>query len=122
MVENLNIIALVLGVFLSPGLPEGTIEIGKTTCEDAQAVLQTHQLRLVDAEYLDLPDSRSEKLIVRPSRQLVAIHTLSYERAGTMLGGGLGGGIRSSLIKKQPPPRAGLILCGLFTQPIFEAE
>ncbi|MDX1411086.1 MAG: hypothetical protein R3351_02935 [Nitrospirales bacterium] len=122
MVENLNIIALVLGVFLSPGLPEGTIEIGKTTCEDAQAVLQTHQLRLVDAEYLDMPDSRSEKLIVRPSRQLVAIHTLSYERAGTMLGVGLGGGNKSSLNNKQPSPRAGFILCGLYTQPIFEEE
>ena len=120
MVENMNIIALVLGVFLSPGLPEGTIEIGKTTCQDAKAVLQTHQLRLVDTEYLDIREATSKLLIQKPTQRLMAIHTLSYERAATGWGIELGGGKKSYFTKKKPRPRAGLILCGLFTQPILE--
>ena len=103
-------------------MPEGTIEIGKTTCQEAQVTLQTHQLRLVDTEYLEIFDSGLELLVDEPPQQLVAIQALSYELSATRWGIGLGSTQKSSYIKKKPRPRAGIILCGLFRQPIFDEE
>ena len=112
MGEFPNILSIVLAVFLSPSLPEGVIEVGKTPCEEAKAILQQYQMRLVDTEYLPQPDIRAT-LITAPQARLEAVHTLSFERTGTEFA--VGGGAKSSFLRKKAPPRAGFILCGLFT-------
>ena len=114
MVEVPNILAIVLAVFLSPALPEGTIEIGKTPCEEAKAILQQHHLRLVDTEWLEGFNILEQAQITAPAQSLMAVHTLSFERTGTVFE--LGGLTQGSFFKKTSPPRAGLLLCGLFTE------
>ncbi len=111
-----TIMAMVLAVFLSPALPEGIIEVGQTTCQDAKAILQKQNLRLVDTEYLTDFDSRTKLLVAEPRQSLFAVQTLSWERMGTETA--VGGFTKSnrSFFQKKSQPRAGFILCGLFAE------
>ena len=84
---EVQIMAMVLAAFLSPALPEGMIEVGQTSCEDAKAILQKQNLRLVDTEFLTDFDARTKLLVARPRQNLIAVQTLSWERKSTGLGG-----------------------------------
>ena len=115
-----NIMAVVLAVFLSPALPEGMIEVGETSCQDAKAILQKQNLRLVDTEYLTGLDTRVQLLVEQPQVRFLAVNTLSYERMGTETS--TGGFTTNSFFKKKSPPRAGFILCGLFMEDLIPDE
>lgn len=117
MTEIPAIVAIVLGVFLSPALPDGMIEIGKTRCEDAQVLLQKHHLRLVDTEYLQLFDFNSPSQITKPGLEVMAIHTHFYEQ-GTG-GTGFADITKTPYFKKKPWPWAGFILCGFSRGTVF---
>ena len=111
---DIQIMAMVLAVFLSPALPEGMIEVGQTTCQDAKAILQKQNLRLVDTEYLSDFDAQTKLLVEAPRQSLIAVQTLSWERRGTDIA--VGGVSQHSFFKKKTPPRAGFILCGLYAE------
>lgn len=101
-------VAIVVGIFLSPALPDGMIEIGKTPCEEAMAIIHQNGLQLVDAEYVAPVNLRveSEEFLqqIPTLSDSVAVFTLSYDRVGAY---GLGYGI------KHPRTKAGFLLCGI---------
>ena len=109
-----SIMTMVLAVFLSPALPDGMIEVGETSCQEAKAILQKQNLRLVDTEFLTGLDTRVQLLVEQPRVRFFAVNTLSYERMGAIASSG--GFTTNSFFKKKSPPRAGFILCGLFME------
>ena len=113
-----NILALVIGVMFSPGLPEGTIEIGQTTCQDAQVILQKHHLRLRDTEFLDLSIAAEMATLQDegPRQEIVAVQTLAFERDSSGWGRDSKYGKKKSHHKSPPNTQAGLLLCGWFLE------
>ena len=105
-----KIIAVVLGVFLSPTLPDGMINVGDP-CEQAMAIVHEHGLALVDQEFApELPLNNKELVVDQgdnPFSDLLGAFTLSYDRAESQ---------SLSYHKKHKRSKAGILVCGLAIQ------
>lgn len=102
--------AIVIGLFLSPALPEDMIKVGDP-CEKAMAVVHKQGLRLMDKEFVPrvtfggpiLELAQPDVAISEP----LGVLSLSYDRSDSYF---------PLLGKQQQRTKAGFLLCALATE------
>ena len=105
-----NFVAIVIGLFLSPALPEDMINVGDP-CEKAMAVVHERGLTLVDKEFVPgVTLGGPIRELAREDTDIsdpLGVLTLSYDRSDsyTHLPG-----------KKRTRTKAGFVLCALATE------
>lgn len=101
---SLTFMAVVIGIFLNPALPEDMIKVGDP-CEQAMAVVHEQGLTLVDKEYLPTRGVIIDRVqLPAPLARTVGVLSLSYDREGFP-------GV--ALSKTHGRSKAGFLLCAL---------